>query len=235
MRFIIRELSYEKPLAAGQLKYMLDGRPTGAVESWRLTTATTGYRFLRVDFDGREAENELTVLYHLVLDERSRPERLSFRVWRQGLQISGNVLAEDGTLIASRDLNGSRREDTISFDSGCSFWFPSAIGLGLLANCAQGGPLPDVGSTEAVTLEGALHGRKLSDPGSFALRRAEVRVQLGQAEPEKLMGRTLQLRPFTVDWNGAQRTLWLDEHGWPVKMIAEDGLTAVASRYARYV
>lgn len=234
MRFIIRELPYEMPLAAGQLRYELDGQATGALESWRLTSAASGYRFLRVDFDARKTENELTVLYHLVLDEHGRAERLSFRVWRQNLKINGNVLSEEDELIAARDVNGSHYEDAVPFEASCGFWFPSAIGTGLLANCAQVSAVPSDGSSGTVTLDGLIHGRGHEDPGTFALKRAEVRLRTAPAEQLELMGRLFQVKPFFINWDGRQKTLWLDEHGWPLKTTSDDGLTAVESRYIRY-
>ncbi len=57
MRFIVHEQAYEKPIAAGQLRYERDGRATGAIESWRLTRAVEGYEILRVDLDARTAES----------------------------------------------------------------------------------------------------------------------------------------------------------------------------------
>ena len=234
MRFIIQELPYEKPLAAGLLRYQLDGQATGVVESWRLTYAVSGYRFLRVDFDAREADGGLTVLYHLVLNEHGRPERLSFRVWRRDLQIKGNVLSEEGDLIATCEVNGSRREECLTFEAGCGFWFPSGIGLGLPANFAQRYATSGDGSTKAVTLDAEIHECGQADPGTFALKRVDVRLQTAPAERLEIMGRTYLVRPFSIGWNGRQTVVWLDEHGWPLKMKGNDGLTAVEQRYIRY-
>ena len=76
MRFIIHELPYERPLLSGRLRYERDGVPSGAVESWRLTAAVDGYRFLRVDVDAREAPSGRSWLYHLTLNPAGLPDRV---------------------------------------------------------------------------------------------------------------------------------------------------------------
>ena len=89
MRFLIHELPYERPLLAGRLRYRRDGAPMGAVESWRLTDAAEGYRFLRVDMDAREAPSGHSHLYHATLDPSGRLEQLKFRFWGQGHEVEG--------------------------------------------------------------------------------------------------------------------------------------------------
>ncbi len=234
MRFIIRELPYEKPLAAGALRYEIDGQATGAVEKWRLTSAVSGYRFLRVDLDAREASSGHTHLYHLVLNENGRPERLTYRFWGDDLQIAGNVLLENETLTASRQVNGVRHEDDIEFQAQCGFWFPSSIGLGLLANCAQGGEPPADGVVATVTLAPPIEDQPAGPDAAFALVPAEVRFQMGRDAEMTLMGKVVSVRPFTMRWHDQERTIWLDEHNWPLKMRRGDGLTAVETRYVRY-
>lgn len=235
MRFIIRELPYEKPLAAGQLRYELNGQTTGAVEEWRLTSAASGYRFLRVDLDARAAASGDSYLYHLVLDERGRPERLSYRFWGADLQVKGNVLLEPGNLTATRQTNGQRYEDLIEFSASCGFWFPSSIGLGLLGNCAQGGPPPDAAVTRAITLNAAFSRSPLAEAEAFALQAAEVKLKLGSVETLLVMGQEVNVRPFTIRWQEQVRTIWLDGQNWPLKMARADGLMAVETRRIRYV
>jgi hypothetical protein len=91
MRFIIHEQPYEKVVAAGELRYEQEGVTTGAVEHWRLTTAVDSYQFLRIDLDARSAPSGQSTLYHLVLNENGRPERLRFRQWSGEHKIAGNL------------------------------------------------------------------------------------------------------------------------------------------------
>lgn len=234
MRFIIRELAYEKPLAAGQLRYEIDGEAMGAVEKWRLTSAASGYRFLRVDLDAREAQSGCSYLYHLVLDENGRPERLSFRFWASDMDVKGNVLLEDEILTTSREVNGRRYEDEVTFQANCAFWFPSSIGLGLLANCAQGGRPPAEGPMMSVTLKPYGEDGRHDAQDAFALRRTQVNLTAGPEEQLEIMGRNQWVTPLDIRWDDQVRTIWLDEYNWPVKMKRGDGLTAVENRYVRY-
>jgi hypothetical protein len=234
MRFIIRELPYERPLAAGQMRYELNDQVTGAVENWRLTSAASGYRFLRVDLDARNAESGDSYLYHLVLDASGRPERLSYRFWGHGLQVTGNVLLDSGNLTASRQVNGTRYEDLVEFTASCGFWFPSSIGLGLLGNCAQGGDPPGAGIARAITLDAALDRMPLEEAQFFALRPVEVELRLGNSERLQFLGQEVMVRPFTIRWLDQERTIWLDNTNWPLKMARSDGLTSIETRHIRY-
>lgn len=234
MRFIIRELPYEKAIAAGQLRYYRNGQHTGAIESWRLTSATTGYRFLRVDLDGRQAESGASILYHLVLNQTGGLERLAYRAWSPVAQVSGNVLVEDEVVTGTHQLNGRRREESISFESHCNFWFPSAIGLGLLAHCAREAHPPRRGSVAAVTVDVALDGGDVSREDAFAFKRVEVHLSPGREETLPLMGVAVVVNTLDIAWQDQKRRLWLDQHNWPVKMWRGDGLSALEERYIRY-
>lgn len=234
MRFLIQEQSYERPIASGRLQYQQDGAATGAYEDWRLTTAVSGYRFLRVDLDARQAESGHSYLYHLVLDPDDRLERLSYRFWSAARQVSGTVLPQDGTLIASRDIDGRRYEDVSDWPAQSGFWFPSAVGLGLLAQYARNEQSTAQEVIPAVTLITTVDGSWPPVAQLFALHGTEVGLAKGPEEPLAMMGETVAVSPLSIQWEGQQRTIWLDGHDWPLKMRRADGLTAVESRYVRY-
>ncbi len=225
MRFIVHEQAYEQPIAAGRLRYERDGRATGAVESWRLTQAVAGYEVLRVDLDARAAESGHSYLYHLVRRADGEPEaasgravgtaaRLSYRFWGDDLMVEGTLLLEDTAVTNTRTVNGQTSTEDVELEPGYGFWFPSSIGLGLLAGFAGG---------TAVTLESvsseqlAVSSERLS---VFGLQVVEV-VVMGE-------------RPLTIHWLENERRIWLDEHGWVVKMRRGDGLTAVETRAIWY-
>ena len=215
MRFIIREQPYERLVAAGQWRYEQDGRPTGAVESWRLTTAAAGYRFLRVDLDARHAPSGNTFLYHLVWHEDGRPERLRYRFWNLTQKVVGNVLLDDTQVIATHEANGRPFEVVHSVTTPYQFWFPAIAGLGVLA--AQP-PAPT-----AVCLQSDFH-----------LSLTQLNRQEGQQTELYLMGKQWVGQPLSVRWADQLRTIWLDTYHWPLKMVRGDGLTAVAVRYMRH-
>lgn len=217
MRFIIHELPYERPLLAGWLRYERDGRPTGAVESWRLTDAVDGYRFLRVDLDAREAPSGRSWLFHATLNPAGFPEQVKVRFWGDGLTVGSAVVRQGNEWIAARDVNDKAYEDVAR---GPAFWFPSGAGLALLAR--------HDGETAGVTLgppDGA---------APLALVETPVVIYWGGLEAAELGNELLNLRPLSVAWPGNRRTVWLDAEGRPLRLWRDDGLTAVAERLVCY-
>jgi len=217
MRFILREQGYERPVAAGRLVYEQNGQPTGAIESWRLTAAVEGYRFLRVDLDGRAAASGNSSLFHLTLNPQGQPERLRFRFFGPTAQIKGSVLFDGKVLTIVRELTGqARQEEQLE---ATHFWFPSTVGLGLLAGLAG------EGQVEAVMLDAA---------ASFNPRLVSLHYHEGQSEMIEVMGKQWQTRPLTLTWADQTRTLWLDAHCQPLLMQRQDGLCGRETRYVRY-
>lgn len=219
MRFIIHELPYERPIMAGRLRYELDGVPTGAIESWRLTDAMDGYRFLRVDMDAREAPSGNTCLYHVTLNPVGRPEQLKYRFWGGGHEVSGTAVWDGDEVIAARRADEGMFEDVVR---GTAFWFPSGAGLALLAQCA--------GETKGITV--------LTDPGIpqrlMSFFETPVTILWGMAGMEQVNGELLPVRPLYVSWADQHRTVWLDVTARPLRLQRDDGLTATAERLVRY-
>lgn len=219
MRFIIHELPYERPRLAGRLRYLRDGAPTGAVESWRLTDAAEGYRFLRVDMDAREATSGHSHLYHATLDPAGRIEQLKFRFWGEGHEATGSVVRQADELIGIRRVDGVAYEDVARAGA---FWFPAGGALALLSE--------QVGETHGVRLV-----LDLSDPARLmVLEETPVTIEWGQAEMEQVNGQSLAVRPLRVAWAAQQRVVWLDDERRPLRVWRDDGLTAVAERLVRY-
>lgn len=220
MRFIIREQDFEQPLASGRWQYELAGRPTGAIESWRLTAVAEGYRFLRVDLDARETDSGHSHLYHLAMTAAGRPERLKFRFFSQDALIAGDLLFENDTLTLLRDINDQHVEQELVMEHGWIFWFPAATGLSLLATEGDDGA-----AVAAATLDVA---------ANLALHATSICRTFGPEEKLAVARQTVAARPCLIRWAGQARTIWLDAAGWPVKMVRDDGLTAVETQYIRY-
>lgn len=223
MRFIIKEQPYEQLLAAGELRYARNGRATGSVEQWRLTTAVDGYTFLRVDLDARAGESGNSWLYHATLNPAGRCEMLKYRFWGQGPAVEGNLVLEDDAAINGRTIDQTRYEDVLALAPGYAFWFPSSVGLGLLV--PRSGPHP------AVTLDAAATSD--APEKAFRLRETAVTIQPGAPATLVVMGRETAVRPHVIQWADHTRTLWLDDHDWPLQMQRDDGLTAVETRLRR--
>lgn len=254
MRFLVPEQPYERPLASGQLRYEQDGQPTGAVESWRWSAAATdagqgtpGYRILRVDLDARAAPSGHSYLYNLVQRENGRFEQLKYRFWANGVQLKGNVLLEDEAIMATREVNEVYVSEETAVLPGYCFWFPSSVGLGLLADEGQrtddGGenslPVPRssvLHPVSTVTLQAPASGDRLTadPPWPFELIQVDVSRRWGQPETIIVAGEEVGIRPLTLQWATQQRTVWLDQSGLVLKMERGDGLTAVATRCIHY-
>jgi hypothetical protein len=219
MRFIIHELPYERPLLAGQLRYQRDGQPTGAVESWRLTCAVDGFRFLRVDLDARAAASGRSMLFHATLNPDGRLEQLKYRFWGDGLEVNGTLVSETGNWLAGRTVNGTGYQDEAT---GEGFWFPTAMGLGLLGRMR--------GGLRAVTLE-----TEPADPaGMMGLREFGIHVQSAEPEWMSVSGETVEATSLTIDWPGNRRTVWMDADNRVLRLMRHDGLSATAARLVRY-
>ncbi len=126
MRFLIHEMGFERPLSAGELRYEQDGKPTGAVEKWRLTQAVAGYRFLRIDLDERE-NNGNSTLYHLTLTDGHEIERINFRFWNEKVKINGNLILENAGISLARTVNNERTESVTN--KRLPLFFSAGMGL----------------------------------------------------------------------------------------------------------
>lgn len=224
MRFIIHELPYETPLVAGQWRYQRDGRPTGAVESWRLTAAPDGYRFLRVDLDARAAESGRSVLYHLTLDPQGKPVQLRYRLWTDGPEVTGTALFEAEDLILVTEQAGQRTEEVLALPPEAVFWFPASTALGLLADLPQARALPGVYLQLPVKKE----------TSGLELAQATVIVTSQPAEQRVIMGEALSLQSVSIWWEDQERRLWLDQSGQPLRMARQDGLAAEETQLISY-
>lgn len=219
MRFLVHELPFEQPVAAGRYTYFRDGQPTGVIESWRMTAVVDGYHILRVDLDARQAPGGESTLYHLTLNPAGQPERLNFRFFRPGRRVQGNVLFEPGRLILSRETDGNRQDGEQEILPGTLFWFPTAAGFSLLNSC-----------------RGAVSGQPaviLDREDRFTLQPVSLDVATGVPEVIAVRGVNVETQPVTIRWTGRERRLWLDAHCWPVQVQRGD-LVAVTTQYARY-
>lgn len=218
MRKLIRDLPYERLIAAGRHRYDLDGRPTGVVEHWQLTSAVDDYRFLRVDRDDREGATGETALYHLTVDPGGRLERLAFRIWGPLRRIDGNLLSDGQSASLSFTSGEESAAGSLTLPDPSSFLFPAALGHYLL--CATGpGPL--------TLVELALG----SAPG---LRPSPAEIADGAVESREIAGAERTGRPRHLSIGNARRTLWTDGAGIPLVVDWVGGPTAVADRYIHH-
>ena len=207
MRFLLKEQPYEKRIAAGTFRYERDGEPTGALEHWRYTHALDGYKFLRVDLDGRKSSGD-TFLYRVLLNENGRLEDIRWRFYNSEFHAGGQVLFGDGHITAVREVRDEHFEEEVELVDGVAFFFPALMGLWLLAGQAV---------RTAVTLD--MHQRESAEFMKLVSFPAQVSVNQDG---------------FMLSWGGTNRVVSLGEHGWPVRMTRPDGLTAVEQRLMHY-
>jgi hypothetical protein len=240
MRFVIREQPYEKPIMAGEYRYELDGQPTGAVETWRLTAAAEGYQFLRVDLDARAAASGHTYLYHALVNADGQVERLKYRFWTEasgGLQVAGDVVLDETAVSATRTVNGKASEQVIDLPKGYRFWFPSVAGLqfaGWRGNGLDGSKTAtSTSSGQAVTLNG-----KVGGENTLAVQVVDFEYYplITDFLEMEAAGKMRKYSSWKLSWGeGNWRIIQRDAaNGWPLGMTRDDGLTAVAFRYIHY-
>ena len=224
MRFIIHELAFEERIASGTFRYFRDGQETGAVETWRLNDASGGYRFLRVDLDARAAPSGHSYLYHLTLDHLGQAVQLKFRFWGSNLEIIGSVLIEEDALIVTRDIKGRRIENVFSTSEKHLFFYPSTLGLGLLAEAP-------VGKNQKAV---AFQSQSEIAEEQMSPYITDLLVSRGEYEEITVMNELMITCPITISWANQQRKIWVDKNNWPLRMERNDGLSSVETQYMCY-
>jgi hypothetical protein len=221
MRFLVQEQPYEKRLAAGLLRYALDGEPVGTTEEWRLTQAPDGYTVLRVDLDSRSAESGNSYLYHLVSDADGAPQRLTYRFYgSNGTVVKGNVLFDTEGITNSREVNGTRFEDELS--GAGVFFFPSSMGLAFLARNPQLETAWTLNMYDEENLEAL-----------FGLVAIRPKITVGEDEVVEIGRNQRNARRVTITWADQTRHIWLSADNWTLQMQRDDGLTALETRFIR--
>ncbi|HSH03227.1 MAG TPA: hypothetical protein VLL52_11965 [Anaerolineae bacterium] len=208
MRFLIREMPYEKPISNGRWHYADHDGPTGATEQWRLTAAINDYRILRIDLDARAASTGTSYLYHLVLNPLGQPERLNFRLWGPTTtRINGRLIFEADGVAAVREIgpeNNATRHESWLPGAFRWFWIPSATGLTMIINQA--------GAGHTLTLDFDDH-----------LNPQHLPATVTTSQPNEH-----GWQPWTATWHNKQRTVWADAHGRAHRMDRPDGLYALS-------
>ncbi len=128
MRYVLKTQPYEKNIAAGSFRYERGGVPTGVIEHWSLSHALDGYKFFRVDVDGRELKTDgYSTLYNVVLNPSMQPENGKFRHFttaptaaENGLRLKGQIVFDDDVVYVSREYDDERFEDEFNAPVGLS-------------------------------------------------------------------------------------------------------------------
>ena len=215
MRFVIREQDYEQLIAAGRLRYR-----SGAIERWRLTEAVDGFLVMRVDYDRRETAAASSTLMHLLLNPDGRPERLKLRHFAPDNSVDVDVLIDGSVLSVSRNCNEDVTQQELNLPAGFGLLMPATIGLALLVWSSRI-------HSRALAIE-------LDEQRCFAPHNSSIELQALGEENLTVTGQLVAVRPYLIRRNGTECTIWLDEHGLPVRLEAENGLQVIEDQYVRH-
>lgn len=207
MRLLMKEQPYEKRIAAGTLRYEREGQPTGTLEHWRYNHAMDGYKFLRFDLDSREASGD-TFLCTILVDTNGRLENVRWRFYNGDFRARGQILFEGNHATAVREVAGEQFEAEVVLTNGMAFFVPAVMGLWLFK---------DQVVQTAVMLD-----KSQRQPAAF-MKLISLPAQLEAVD-----------NGFVLYQAEHRYEVALGEHGWPVKVVWPDGLTAVEQSMNTY-
>jgi len=226
MRFLIREMEYEKPVASGSLRYEQDGNPTGLVEAWRFSSALDGFHFLRVDMDANNPRNQETLLVHVLLNPDREMERMKFRYFESQIEISGDMQFNHDVITLNRIVldkfqkTEQRQLDEIPRKAGTVFSVPPTAVLSL--------------ATSLVLEDDRVPMITLDRESSFAMQEDTASFAWTMEEERAILRNVIAVRQCSICWRMKETRLWLDKTYWPVSASFSSGLSAVEIAYWRY-
>lgn len=226
MRFLIREMEYERPVASGRLRFERAGDPTGLVEAWKFNRALDGYSFLRIEMDTNNPADQEITLVHVLVNRDANIERLKFRFFGKEIDIDGDVQFDRNLLTLNRAFTHKgkntkeRKVEEISFDSDAVFLFPTIASLALVTFT-----VPQDGQRSCIMLD---------KESLFSIQSGYARFKWGEEEDREVLRQKVVVRPCSISWDTRTVRLWLDELNWPVSASFNDGLSATEVAYWRY-
>jgi hypothetical protein len=227
MRYLIREMDYERPVASGNLVYRRDGTPTGMTEAWRFSEALEGYKVLRVDLEMTGSPNSESLLVHGLIKADLSYERIKFRTWGSRVEIEGDLQFEEWMIAFSQiltyglDNRREKKEEEIPFSQESHFAIPGAAGLGQIA--AQ------------FSRKSVISLLTLNREVEYQVMKNMAEIKPAQEVPLMVLGREVPTRPYSISgMEDSPAELWIDRHNWPVRAVMPDGTTAEETAYWRF-
>ena len=98
----------EKLVSRGRYRYLIDGEPTGDVETWQITRLPGGEEIVRADLDGREASGA-SLITHLVRKEDGWPAWLRVRFRNGDLNAAAQYTFDRDSVRIARVAEGQSR------------------------------------------------------------------------------------------------------------------------------
>ncbi len=162
----------------------------------------------------------------------ARAKELGLKTTAEGVAGMLPSMQEDGVQICfdatsayvhaanSREVNGSRYED--EFSGNGVFFFPSSVGLALLARYPQ---------VETAWTLNMYDEEKLAE--LFGLVAFRPKITTVDRQTVTIGHTQHNARHVTIAWGDQTRRLWLSDDGWTLKMQRDDGLAALETRTIR--
>ncbi|HLV43961.1 MAG TPA: hypothetical protein VKY39_03325 [Aggregatilineales bacterium] len=108
----------EKLVSRGRYRYLIDGEPTGDLESWQITRLPNGDEFVRADLDGRESSGA-SLITHLLRREDGRPAVLRLRFEHEDVKAVAQYTFDEASVQVARTAEGEQRcVETVDIATG---------------------------------------------------------------------------------------------------------------------
>ncbi|NDJ35828.1 MAG: hypothetical protein GYB64_14300 [Chloroflexi bacterium] len=118
MRVLNEMMPDETLVAKGRYHYLVDGEPSGQVETWQITRLPDGSEVVRADLDGRTAEPRANLVSHLKRTPEGRPQWLRIRFGHKGITAAAHYTFEPAEVRVFRQVEGHpRRQDVLDVPS----------------------------------------------------------------------------------------------------------------------
>jgi hypothetical protein len=219
-------MEYEAPVASGRLRLELNDRPTGRVESWRLTLAFDGYHILRIQVENADESGQDLLLFHVLFDRNMMFERAKFRCFRSDLEIDGdlqvthNALSSTRLLIQRKSGRRERFEEEVVLDPERLVLIPTVSGLSFM--------LPEDDSNQELSYY------TIDKESAYKLSSGSASLNWGQEESLVVLQQSVAVRPCLITFPDGETTLWVDRRRLPLRFERNDGLSAHETAYWRY-
>lgn len=232
MRLLHEVHPAEKLVSSGQYQYLIQGKPSGQVESWQITRLPNGTEVVRADVDGRDAAGAASLLTHIKRRSDGRPEWLRMRYGKGELSAAAQYTFEADNIHVARQIQGDvRRQEVVDIATGYEVDYHPVIAHDYVW---RGYPDHARGKQWAIPI----FSPDLWTEGERMLGGRSLRFQVTPLGPETCVtpiGEFEKARPFELLLSdGVKAMAWFDEFGIPLRWLyPEKGYDFVIVSYLR--
>lgn len=203
----------EELVSRGQYRYLVDGEPTGDVESWQVSRLPNGEEIVRADLDGRKASGA-SLITHFVRNKDGEPNWLRLRFHVDGVNAAAQYTFEETSVRVARTAdNTGQHVETVDLPAGYVLDYHTMISQEYVWR----------GCKKAVTEPHMvpLFSPDLWAEGEKMLRGRALRFEVQALAPETCSvpaGEFDDAQHFRIRFeDGVAAEAWYDEHGTPLR------------------